>query len=98
LRFLKAYIDGTRRFLSDKELGIKALRKYTGIDDADILAKTYELFATKYIKSNPTLSLRSVETALMMIADRNPKARNRRAEEFVDLSFMDELKKTGFVK
>jgi ABC-type nitrate/sulfonate/bicarbonate transport system substrate-binding protein len=98
LRFFKAYIDGTRRFLSDKELGIKALRKYTGIDDADILAKTYELFATKYIKSNPTLSLRSVETALMMIADRNPKARNRRAEEFVDLSFMDELKKTGFVK
>jgi ABC-type nitrate/sulfonate/bicarbonate transport system substrate-binding protein len=97
-RFLKAYIDGTQRFLADKELGIKALRKYTGIEDADILAKTYELFATKYIKRNPTLSLQSVETALAMIADRNPKARNRRAEEFVDLSFMDELKKTGFVK
>lgn len=98
LRFLKAYIDGTRRFLSDKELGIKALRKYTGIEDSDILAKTYELFATKYIKGNPTLSAQSVETALMMIADRNPKARNRKADEFIDLSFMDELKKTGFVK
>ena len=98
LRFLKAYIDGTRRFLTDKELGIKALRKYTGIEDSDILAKTYELFATKYIKSNPALSVKSVETALMMIADRNPKAKNRKADEFVDLSFMDELKKTGFVK
>lgn len=98
LRFLRAYIDGTQRFLTDKELGIKALKKYTGIEDADILAKTYELFATKYIKRNPTLSLQSVETALAMIADRNPKAKNRRAEEFVDLSFMDELKKTGFVK
>ena len=98
LRFLRAYIDGTRRFLGDKELGIKALKKYTGIEDSDILAKTYELFATKYIKSNPTLSVKSVETALMMIADRNPKAKNRKADEFVDLSFMDELKKTGFVK
>jgi ABC-type nitrate/sulfonate/bicarbonate transport system substrate-binding protein len=98
LRFLKAYIDGTRRFLTDKELGIKALKKYTGIEDSDILAKTYELFATKYIKRNPTLSLQSVETALMMIADRNPKARNRKADEFVDLSFMDELKKSGFVQ
>ena len=98
LRFLKAYIDGTRRFLADKDLGIKALKKYTGIDDADILAKTYELFATKYIKRNPTLSLQSVETALAMIAERNPKARNRRADDFVDLSFMDELKRTGFVK
>jgi len=98
LRFLRAYIDGTRQFLGDKELGIKALKKYTGIDDADILAKTYELFATKYIKANPTLSLQSVETALAMIADRNPKAKNRKADEFVDLSFMDELKKTGFLK
>ncbi len=98
LRFLKAYIDGTRRFLGDRALGIKALEKYTGIDDPDILAKTYELFATKYLKPNPTLSPRSVETALAMIADRNPKARNRKADEFVDLSFMDELKKTGFVK
>ena len=98
LRFLRAYIDGTRRFLTDKEFGIKALRKYTGIEDLDILAKTYELFATKYIKSNQTLSVKSVETALMMIADRNPKAKNRKADEFVDLSFMDELKKTGFLK
>jgi ABC-type nitrate/sulfonate/bicarbonate transport system substrate-binding protein len=98
LRFLRAYIDGTQRFLTDKELGIKALKKYTGIEDSDILAKTYELFATKYIKRNPTLSAKSVETALMMIADRNPKARNRKADEFIDLSFMDELKKTGFVK
>lgn len=98
LRFLRAYIDGTRRFLTDKEFGIKALRKYTGIEDLDILAKTYELFATKYIKSNPTLSVKSVETALSMIADRNPKAKNRKADEFMDLSFMDELKKTGFLK
>ncbi len=98
LRFLRAYIDGTRRFLGDRELGIRALKKYTGIDDADILTKTYELFATKYLKSNPTLSPRSVETALAMIADRNPKAKNRKADEFVDLSFMDELKNTGFLK
>ena len=98
LRFLKVYIDGTRRFLTDKALGIKALKKYAGSDDPDILAKTYDLFAGKYIKRNPTLSLKGVETALAMIADRNPKAKNRRAEEFVDLSLMDELEKTGFMR
>lgn len=98
LRFLKAYIDGSRRFLTDRALGIKALRKYTGIEDQEILGKTYDLFATKYIKRNPALSLKSVETALAMIADRNPKARNRRADEFVDLSLMEELEKTGFMR
>ena len=98
LRFLKAYVEGTRRFLTDKSTGIKALKKYAGSDDPDILAKTYDLFAGKYVKKNPTLSLKGVETALAMIADRNPKAKNRRAEEFVDLSLMDELEKGGFMR
>ena len=98
LRFLKAYVEGTKRFLTDRELGIKALRKYTGIEDKEILSKTYDLFAPKYIKKNPTLSPKGVENALAMIADRNPKAKNRRAEEFIDMSLMDELEKTGFMK
>lgn len=98
LRFLKAYVEGTRQFLTDRALGIKALRKYAGSDDAEILGKTYDLFAAKYIKKNPTLSLKGVETALAMIAERNPKAKNRRAEEFVDLSLMAELEKSGFMR
>ena len=98
LRFLKAYVEGTRRFMTDKEFGIKALRKYTGSQDQEILSKTYDLFASKYIKKNPTLSLKGVETTLAMIADRNPKAKGCRAEEFVDMSLMDELEKTGFMR
>jgi ABC-type nitrate/sulfonate/bicarbonate transport system substrate-binding protein len=98
LRFLKAYVEDTRQFLTDRALGIKALRKYAGNDDAEILGKTYDLFAAKYIKKNPTLSLKGVETALAMIAERNPKAKNRRAEEFVDLSLMAELEKSGFMR
>ncbi len=98
LKFLKAYVEGTRRFMTDKEFGIKALRKYTGSQDQEILSKTYDLFALKYIKKNPALSLKGVETTLAMIADRNPKAKGRRAEEFVDMSLMDELEKTGFMR
>lgn len=98
LRFLKAYVEGTRRFLSDRETGIKALGKYTGTHDQEILNKTYDLFASKYIKKVPILSLKGVENALMMIAERNPKAKNRRADEFVDTSYLEELEKTGFIK
>ena len=96
--FLKVYVEGTRRFLMDRELGIKTLRKYTGIQDQEVLTKTYDLFASKYIKKVPTLSLKGVENTLMMIAERNPKAKNRRADEFIDRSFMEELERTGFIK
>jgi len=98
LRFLKAYLEGTKRFLTDRTVGIQALRKYTGISDQEILAKTYDLFAAKYIKKSPTLSIKAVDQALRMIADRNPKAKNRKAEEFVDMSFMNELETSGFIK
>jgi NitT/TauT family transport system substrate-binding protein len=98
LRFLKSYVDGTRRFLSDRNLGIAALRKYAGSDDPEILSKTYDLFATKYLKKNPTLSLKGVESALAMIAERNPKAKGRKVAEFVDLSLMRELETSGYMR
>jgi ABC-type nitrate/sulfonate/bicarbonate transport system substrate-binding protein len=98
VRFLKAYVEGTRRFIIDKEFGIKTLSKYTDSRDQEILSKTYDLFATKYIKRIPVLSLRGVEATLAMIADRSPKAKNRKAEEFMDTSLMAELDKSGFLK
>jgi hypothetical protein len=39
-----------------------------------------------------------VDQALRMIADRNPKAKNRKAEEFIDASFMTEMETSGFLK
>lgn len=98
LRFLKAYIEGTRRLFTDRELGIRALRRYGGISDRDLLASTYDLFTSKYIKKIPKVNLKGVENSLSLIAETNPKAKNRRPEEFMDTSYMDELEKTGFIK
>ena len=97
LRFLKAYIEGTRRLLTDKELGIRALRKYGGVNDRELLTTTYDLFTTRYTKKVPKINPKTVETALNLLAEGNPKARGRRAEEFMDASFIDELESTGFI-
>ena len=97
LRFLKAYIEGTRRLLTDKELGIRALRKYGGVNDRELLTTTYDLFTTRYTKKVPKINPKTVETALNLLAEGNPKARGRKAEEFMDTSFIDELESTGFI-
>lgn len=98
LRFLKAYIEGTQRLMTDRELGIRALRKYGGISDREMLASTYDLFTSRYIKKIPKINLKGVENSLSLIAESNPKAKNRKIEEFIDSSFMDELERTGFIK
>lgn len=98
LRFLKAYIEGTRRLFADRELGIRALRKYARIQDQDLLATTYDLFTSKYIKKVPTIRPKGVENALALIAETNLKAKTRKPGEFIDASFMEELEKSGFIK
>jgi NitT/TauT family transport system substrate-binding protein len=98
LRFLKAYIEGTHRLMTDRELGIRALRNYGGISDRDMLASTYDLFISRYIKKIPKINLKGVENSLSLIAENNPKAKNRKVDEFIDASYMDELEKTGFIK
>ena len=98
LRFLKAYIEGTKRLLTDRELGIRALRRYGGVSDRDMLATTHDLFTSRYIKKIPKINPKGVENSLGLIAENNPKAKGRKAEEFLDASFMDELETTGFLK
>jgi ABC-type nitrate/sulfonate/bicarbonate transport system substrate-binding protein len=98
VRFLKAYIEGTRRLFTDRELGIRALRRYGGISDRDMLATTYDLFTSRYIKRIPKISPKGVENALNLIAENNARAKGRKAEEFFDSSYMDELESTGFIK
>jgi ABC-type nitrate/sulfonate/bicarbonate transport system substrate-binding protein len=98
LGFLKAYIEGTRRLLTDKELGIRALRKYGGVNDRELLAATYDIFTSRYIKKVPKINPKAVETALSLLAEANPKAKGRKSEEFMDTSFMEELESTGFIK
>ena len=97
VRFLKAYVEGTRRLFADRELGIRALRRYGGISDRDMLSTTYDLFTSRYIKKIPTVNAKGVENSLNLIAESNPRAKNRRAEEFIDTTFMEELESTGFI-
>jgi NitT/TauT family transport system substrate-binding protein len=96
LRYLKAYLEGTHRLLTDRETGIKALRKYGGVQDQEVLNATYNLFTSKYIKKIPTLTTKAVQNALKLVGESNPKAKNRKPEEFMDLSYMEELEKSGF--
>ena len=98
LRFLRAYLEGHKRLLTDRTLSIRALRKYGGIPEEETLAHTYDLFSTKIIRKIPTISTKSVDNALKLLGENMPKAKERKASEFIDTTYMDELERTGFIK
>ena len=98
MKYMKAYLEGTHRLLTDREIGIKALRKYGGVQDQELLSATYDLFTSKYIKKVPTLTTKAVQNALKLVGESNPKAKNRKPEEFMDPSYLEELEKSGFIR
>jgi NitT/TauT family transport system substrate-binding protein len=96
-RFLMAYSEGTERLYRDKELTMKVIGKYTKTTDREALETAYA-FATTFIERPPHLPYKAVETILAQIAEKEPKAKSFKAEDFIDSTFYNELEKSGFFK
>ena len=96
-RFITAYSEGVHRLFTDKELGIKIIAKYTRTQDREVLESSYA-YATNFIEKTPRLPIKGLETILEQLAATNPKAKQYKAEDFVDATFYNELDKSGFFK
>jgi len=95
--FLMAYSEAVDRLYRDKEFAIKVLGKYTRTDDREALEAAYT-FATTFVERPPHLPYKAVETILAQIAATDPKAKERKPEDFIDPTFYNELEKSGFFK
>jgi NitT/TauT family transport system substrate-binding protein len=95
---LKAYVEGLRRFKTDKDYSLKVLAKYSRISDRDMLEETYRHYAIKVMPRVPYPTIKGIQLVLDEIAARNPKAREISPTSLVDLSFLKEIESSGFVQ
>ena len=96
-RFIMGYSEGVHRLFTDKELGVKIIGKYTRTQDREVLESSYA-YATNFIERTPRLPVKALETILEQTAATNPKAKQFKADDFIDASFYNELDKSGFFK
>lgn len=96
-RYLMAYSEAADRLFRDKELGIKVIGKWTRTQDRETLESSYE-YAINFIERPPRLPYKAIETLFAQTAETDPRAKGRKAEEFIDPTFYDELEKSGFFK
>ena len=94
LRFLRAFSRGMHRYRTDKEFSKKVLAKYGKINDEQILEGTWQDYAPTMQKS-PRPSLKAIQFLLEnQFPDKKPAPK---PEQFVDLSLVDQLEKSGFI-
>lgn len=94
LRFMRAFTRGMQRYRTDKEFSKKILAKYGKLNDEEILEGTWQDYAPTLQKS-PRPSLKAIQ---FMIENQYPgKKPLPKPEQFVDLSIVDQLEKSGFI-
>jgi NitT/TauT family transport system substrate-binding protein len=95
--FLKGFIAGIHYGLTNKEGAKKIMAKYLKITDPEIMEATYASYAqTTDRRAFP--NMQGFRYAVEELARRVPAAKDNKAEDFVNMRFLNELEKEGFFK
>ena len=97
-RYVRAYVEGLHRLKTDKAFSLKVLAKYTRIAEPEVLEETYQHYAIKVMPRVPYPTVKGIQTVLDEIASRNPKAKSMSPSNFIDVSYLNELEQSGFIK
>jgi NitT/TauT family transport system substrate-binding protein len=93
---VKALAEAVHYYKTQKEDAIKVMQKYTRGQNRTALEGTYTAYKELLVEdAYPTLE--GLKNTLEIQASFDPKAAKAKVEDFVDLRFVDELKKSGFI-
>lgn len=92
-RFLQALIEGIHVFKTKPEIASAVLRESNS--EADVVGPLYERL-TKSFRDFPTPEPRGIQNVIDALP--TPKAKGAKAEDFIDATLMDEIRRSGFVE
>ena len=92
---VKGYVEAIHYIFANKKDAQRIFAKYLRNDDPEFLEFAYQTYV-KLIPKKPYPTLKGVQNLLEMLAPQIPQAKNAKPEQFVDMSFLQELEKEGF--
>jgi len=97
LNFLRAYLEAIKILKTEKEYSIKALARFTRVQNLKALQQGYDYFNNQ-LQPVPYPSLEAMQAVVAQIAETNPKARKADAKAYVSDRYLRQLEAEGFVK
>lgn len=92
---LKGFVEAIYFIYANKTEAQKVFTKYMRTTDREVLEDSYNGYI-KSIPKKPYPTLKGIQYMLDLVAPQLPQAKNAKPEQFVDLSFLQELEKEGF--
>lgn len=95
-RMARSLAEAVHYFKTHKDESIKIMQRYTLGQSRAVLEGSYSAYRDLLVEDlYPTME--GLKNTLEVQASFDPKAAKAKAEDFVDLRFVDELKKSGFI-
>ena len=92
---LRGFVEAIYYIYANKKEAQKVFAKYMRTNDPEVLEDSYQGYI-KMIPKKPYPTLKGIQYMLDILAPTMPQAKNAKPEQFVDLSFLQELEKEGF--
>jgi len=92
---MKGFVEAIYFIYANKKEAQRVFAKYMRTNDPAVLEDSYEGYV-KMIPKKPYPTLKGIQFMLDMLAEKMPQAKTAKPEQFVDLSFLEELEKEGF--
>jgi NitT/TauT family transport system substrate-binding protein len=92
---LKAFVEAIYYIYANKKEAQRVFAKYMRTNDPEVLEDSYNGYI-KTIPKKPYPTLTGIQFMLDMLAEKMPQAKTAKPEQFVDLSFLQELEKENF--
>ena len=92
---LKGFVEAIYFVYANKKETQRVFAKYMRTNDPTVLEDSYNGYI-KSIPKKPYPTLKGIQFMLDVLAPQLPQAKNFKPEQFVDLSFLQELEKEGF--
>jgi NitT/TauT family transport system substrate-binding protein len=96
-RFMRAMAEAAKIMHADKEQTFKILGKYLRIDDRKLLEASYNV-EIKALEPRLALKSEGIQSTLDEIAPTEPRAKSVKPQEMIDLRYLDEMDKGGFME
>jgi NitT/TauT family transport system substrate-binding protein len=96
-RMVRALGEGLHIFKSNKAAGVRAIQKYSRLQDLGILEDTYTQFSAAF-DAIPYVSRAGITSLLVSLGEKDPKIRQLKYEDVADMRFVAELEREGFFK
>ena len=97
MRFVRSFVEGIAYLKNNKEFSQRVLAKYLRTSDPEYLEGAYAIFKEDFI-ALPYPITKGLDAIYEIAAARRPEIRTHKPDEFVDVSFVAELEKSGFIK